>query len=292
MPELPEVETIKNSLKGRILGKKIIKLEIRDVKIACNKASRIKRTLTGDFFVKIERIGKLLIFFLAQKNNFLLVHLKMTGQLIYLDKKETIAGGHEATDKEIGKLPNKHTRAVIYFIDGSKLFFNDLRRFGFLKIVDSEQLEIIKKNYGVEPLTTDFSVKKLSNIFRKKSANIKSILLNQKVISGIGNIYADEILFAAKINPTRQGNSLSLKEIKRIEIVANNVIKKAIKYQGTTFNSYVDSRRKKGNFSQFLMVYGRAEKKCLKCRIGIVKKIKLNGRGTHFCPVCQANSPN
>ena len=290
MPELPEVETIRRDL-STLLGKKIIALEILTPKTASHSAAFFKKTLVNQKLIRIDRRGKLLIL-VMQNGFFLLVHLKMTGQLIFQSKTKKIVGGHSLVEgsyeKSVGgELPNKHTRAIFYFSGGGVLFFNDLRKFGYLKLVKKDELdEILKKNYGPEPLTKSFSLENVKNILKNKKTNIKATLLNQKLIAGLGNIYVDEVLFASKIIPIRVTSYLKLLEVERLVKETNKIIKKAVEYRGTTFSNYVDSNGKKGNFSKFLKVYGRGGKACLNCG-NIISKIKLVGRGTHYCSNCQ-----
>lgn len=290
MPELPEVETIRRDL-STLLGNKIVALKIFSSKTASHSAAFFVKTLVGQKLIKIERRGKLLILSFAN-GFFLLIHLKMTGQLIFQSTKIKIVGGHSlgegSYDKSVGgQLPNKHTRAVFYFSNGGELFFNDLRKFGYLKLVKKSELEkILKNNYGPEPLTPEFSADRLREIIKTRKTNIKAVLLNQKLIAGLGNIYVDEALFAAKISPKRIASKLKFAEISLLVKEINRLIKKAIEYRGTTFNNYVDSRGRKGNFSKLLKVYGRGGEKCLICGRAILK-VKLAGRGTHYCPNCQ-----
>jgi formamidopyrimidine-DNA glycosylase len=290
MPELPEVETIRRDL-GLLLNKKIIALEIFSPKTASHSAAFFRKALIGKKLLKIDRRGKLLIFYF-NSSYFLLVHLKMTGQLIFQLKKLKIIGGHSLNsgnyEKSVGgELPNKHTRAVFSFSGGGQLFFNDLRKFGYLKLVEKEELEkILNNNYGPEPLTAEFSSSNLQRIFEKRKINIKALLLNQKLVAGLGNIYVDELLFAAKIKPTRPANQLKPEEIVKLVKEANRIIRKAITHRGTTFNNYVDSKGQKGNFSKFLQVYGRRAQACSVCACPIAR-IKLAGRGTHYCSNCQ-----
>jgi formamidopyrimidine-DNA glycosylase len=217
MPELPEVETIRRDL-GLLVGRKITALKIYFPKTASHSAAFFKKALIGQKLINIGRRGKLLI--LSWSNGFfLLIHLKMTGQLIFQSRKNKIVGGHslDASSYENsvgGHLPNKYTRAVFYFTGGGQLFFNDLRKFGYLKLTDQSGLEkILKNNYGPEPLTLEFSAAKLGEILKPRKTNIKAVLLNQKLIAGLGNIYVDEALFASKIRPTRLANKIKPQEI-------------------------------------------------------------------------------
>lgn len=290
MPELPEVETIRRDL-GALLGKKINALKILNSKTASHSAGFFDKALVGQKLLKVERRGKLLIL-VMQNEFFLLIHLKMTGQLIFQSKQAKIVGGHSLSEgsyeKSVGgELPNKHTRAIFYFSGGGVLYFNDLRKFGYLKLVKKDELDkILKSNYGPEPLTPEFNFENLKNTLKTRRTNIKATLLNQKLIAGLGNIYVDELLFAAKILPTRLANTIKAEEIKKLVEEANRIIKKAIDHRGTTFSNYVDSKGRKGNFSQFLKVYGRSGKVCFNCKKS-VSKVKLAGRGTHYCSNCQ-----
>ena len=299
MPELPEVETIKNDLKEKILNKKIKKVDLRLKKIVKSSARNFALDLEGNNFKDIERRGKLLIFGVGTKqrfvptNKYLLIHLRMTGQLIYQKNKKIIAGGHsdggreEAAPRFYNDLPNKHTHVIFYFSDKSQLFFNDLRRFGVVKIVNEKELEEIIDDFGIEPLEKSFSLKIFKDIIGNKSGNVKAFLLNQKYVAGIGNIYADEILFEAKILPNRKVISLKIEEIKKLYQAIRKILKKAVKHRGTTFYSYADARGQKGNFTKFLKVYKREGESCLRCRKGIIQKTKIAGRGTRYCDRCQ-----
>lgn len=289
MPELPEVETVRGDLALLLKNKQVLGVDILNEKSAKPSAKFLKDYLLGCSFLGAERLGKLLIFPLDQKL-FLLVHLRMTGQLIYSDGLDTVAGGHLDHGKQITfsttNLPNQHTRIILHLSGGATLYFNDLRKFGFLHLVDHKGLELAKKPFGIEPLSSDFTVKNLEKLLFGKKQKIKSFLLNQKFIAGLGNIYVDESLFLAKILPDRLAGSLSGEEIKKLHQVIQKIIKLAIKLRGTTFSNYLDSRGKKGNFSDQLQVYGRGKQDCLVCG-GKIKKIRLFGRGTHFCEHCQ-----
>ncbi|MCK4524952.1 MAG: bifunctional DNA-formamidopyrimidine glycosylase/DNA-(apurinic or apyrimidinic site) lyase [Candidatus Andersenbacteria bacterium] len=286
MPELPEVETIKNDLKEKILNKKIKTVDLRLKKIVKNPAKDFISILEGNNFKEIKRRGKLLIFTLAKKNKYLTIHLRMTGQLVYQKGKKITAGGH-SDNNNIINLPNKYTHIIFCFSDKSQLFFNDLRRFGVVRIVNREELENILNGFGVEPLEKDLSLKTFQDIIKKRKGNVKAFLLDQKCVVGIGNIYADEILFEAKILPNRKIVSLKIEEVEAIYKAIKKILKKAIKYRGTTFYSYIDARGQRGNFTRFLKVYKQEKKKCLRCKKGIIQKVKIAGRGTRYCDKCQ-----
>lgn len=286
MPELPEVETIRRDLARQILGKKIAGLEIKKTKSIKTTPRVFRRILIGSKIRKIERRGKLMIFTLDRSDNFLLIHLKMTGQLIYQSGKNIIAGGHNFP-KITEKLPNKQARVIINFSNHSKLFFNDLRRFGYMQIVSKKEKERKEQEFGLEPLDPKFTLENFAVAIKDKKKSIKTVLMDQKVIAGIGNIYADEICFAAAIKPTRRVRSLRKIEIAKLHQSIKKVLTKAIKMRGTTFSDYRDASGKIGNFSNYLNVYDQKGKKCRRCKKGIITKIKANGRGTHFCPICQ-----
>ncbi|MEK7599034.1 MAG: bifunctional DNA-formamidopyrimidine glycosylase/DNA-(apurinic or apyrimidinic site) lyase [Patescibacteria group bacterium] len=273
MPELPEVETIKRDLLKKIIGKKIAAVEIRDKKIAKPDSRTLIQALSGNQFAAIERIGKLLIFRLKTGERFLLAHLKLTGQLVYCSSEKL----------------QKFNRATIYFNDQSRLYFNDLRKFGYFKIADKKtKEEIVKGSFGPDALSEDFNFSYFKNQFiRRKKSRIKTILLNQKIMAGVGNIYADESLFEAGLKPTRKIESLKSAEIKKLFLAVKKILKKAVKLRGTSIRDYVDGKGRQGYFADYLKVYRREGKKCLRCKKGMIKKIRENGRGTRFCDYCQ-----
>lgn len=305
MPELPEVETIKRDLERAILNKKIVSLEVKKPKLIKNvKLEIFRKDLIGVKIVSINRIGKLLYLELSTRppsfskegrggvvaeasiSKYLLIHLKMTGQLIFQSKKKIIAGGHNYPPVD-DQLPNKYSHITFHFKDGSALYFNDQRRFGYMMTVNIDQLDEIISTYGIEPLQANFSVDNLIKVFVNRKANIKSLLLNQKLISGLGNIYADEACFASNIHPCRIGHSLTKNEITKLHKSIEKIISNAIEYRGTTFRDYTDAKGQKGNYSNILKVYGREGERCVRCKDQIIIKTKLAGRGTHFCPKCQ-----
>lgn len=289
MPELPEVETIKNGLKEKVLGKPILKVEVNNAQVLRNSREHFVKKLKGASIKDIQRRGKMLIFTIENKNaektgDFLLVRLGMTGRLVYFDSEDALWGGYSVEHK--GSYAYKHCHFALRFEGGGVLLFCDSRKFGYLQIVDEKGLEEKLKNFGPEPLGEEFTLKKLKEIIDDRKTNIKALLLNQSCIAGIGNIYADEILFDAKIRPTRQAGGLSDEEIKALYKSIKKILKKAVEKRGTTFSDYVDASGNEGGFQKFLKVYGRAGLPCDGCE-GKVKRIVVAGRGTNYCPICQ-----
>jgi formamidopyrimidine-DNA glycosylase len=285
MPELPEVETIRRDLIKKILDIEILDIEILLPRIVKSDIKEFKHRLIGNRYGKIERIGKLLVFYPVKGACKMLVHLKMTGQLIYQKGSRMIAGGHSDSQPFLC-LPCAHTRAVIAFADGSRLYFNDLRTFGYLKLADDGEIEKIRGQYGPEPLLKDFRLEDFLRSIKKRKTTIKAVLLNQEIVAGLGNIYVDEVLFRAGVRPGRKASGLKKAEIEGIYKAIKPVLKSAIKHRGTTFNNYRDADGNRGSFVNRLNVYGRAGEKCKKCG-SVILKTKVAGRGTHYCSVCQ-----
>lgn len=288
MPELPEIETIKNGLREKVCKKPILKVLVNNASVIRNRKSNFIKILEGGKFVSIERRGKMLIFEIEKKQdggkNFLLARLGMTGRLIYFDDADALWGGHSFESKK--SFSYKHCHIVFTFEGGGVLLFCDTRRFGNMEIVDEKGLGKKLETFGPEPLGLEFTLKIFKEIMKGKKTNIKALLLNQKYIAGIGNIYADEILFESKIDPRRSADSLSLEEVQNIYRAIKKILKKAVANRGTTFSDYVDSSGEKGNFKRHLKVYGRGGMDCLGCK-GKVKRIVVAGRGTSFCGSCQ-----
>lgn len=285
MPELPEVETIRCDLKAQIINKKIKEVKVKKSRLVRNSVSFFVKVLKGNAFIDIDRVGKLMIFKL-RTGQYMLVHLKMTGQLIYQDKKQKIAGGHSYKSDEM-KYPNKYTYIIFEFADGSFLYFNDMRTFGYMQIVNVSDFRQIKNSYGIEPIDPKIKLEDWQTVFKGRKTTVKALLLNQKLIAGIGNIYADEICFASHVRPDRRVSSLTSEEIKSLFQNSQKILRWAIKKRGTTFNNYVDSQGRKGSFMKNLKVYGRAGQLCLRCKQGNIQRLKVAGRGTNFCPFCQ-----
>lgn len=280
MPELPEVETIKRGLLKTIIGKRIVAVRIFEKKSARPSPAILKRGLVGAKFLSITRKGKYLIF-LLNSGKEMIAHLRMTGQLVFLPKISLIVG--RATSDE--KASDRFTRIIVEFADGSRLNFNDLRKFGYLELTDGARREKILARVGEDILAIGF-VGFRAALLRRPKAQIKAVLLDQRFFSGIGNIYADEILHVAGVLPWRTVGDLSVIEIKKIYLAAKRILARAVKLGGTSYSDYVDAAGKPGRYVKELKVYQRHGKLCPKCRHKI-KKIRIAGRGTHYCEKCQ-----
>jgi formamidopyrimidine-DNA glycosylase len=290
MPEMPEVEVVRRQLEAHILNREIESVDLLHSKIT-RKNPEFKEFMVGKHFSKIERIGKLLTFTVSNNQTsqpepvYMLAHLKMTGQFIFVDENQKIGGGHSLTAADF-ELPHKHTRVVFNFKDGSALYFNDMRLFGYLQLVSPAEKEKIWNNYGIEPGRDNYTWDNFKAIFKNRKTSLKALLLNQKVISGLGNIYVDEACFRAGVLPFRAANSLTTAEKKALFKHCSDVMMESIERGGTTFYSFLSADGKKGNFSDELEVFDRAGQPCYKCG-NIISKIKHAGRGTHFCSTCQ-----
>ncbi|MCK4919267.1 MAG: bifunctional DNA-formamidopyrimidine glycosylase/DNA-(apurinic or apyrimidinic site) lyase [Candidatus Pacebacteria bacterium] len=272
MPELPEVETIRRDLEKKIIGKKIIDIRVIQKNSIKNSPTYFTKTLKNNSIKSITRKGKLLILKIKENEKYLLIHLRMTGQILCCD-----------TDIKIAK----NTRVVFTFNDNSQLFFNDTRRFGYLQITTEKEKDIALKKMGIDILDKNFTFKKLKSLLKNRRRNLKSALLDQKIITGIGNIYADEICFKARLQPNRITGELNDKEVKKLYNSIIKIINLAIKNRGTSFSDYIDSNGKKGNFSKFLKVYQKEKETCQNCHKKSIKKIKVAGRATRYCENCQ-----
>jgi formamidopyrimidine-DNA glycosylase len=293
MPELPEVETIRKGLAEVLPGKQITKFSV-SLKKMFQPAANVPKRLAGRTVEKVERRGKLLMIAL-DKDLTLLIHLKMTGQLIYREPvpgvggtKLVLAGGHPIPTVE-GALPSKVTHATFTFDDGSQLFYNDLRQFGYLKLVRTEDVAKVPivKTFGPEPLERGFTEKKFNELLKKRpTAKMKPLLLDQTFIAGLGNIYVDESLNLAKIHPLRTAGSLTATQKRDLYKAIKSVLQKSIRMGGTTDNTYVTIRGGRGDYLRVARVYHRVGEPCRRCGTPI-KRMVVAGRGTHYCPRCQ-----
>lgn len=287
MPELPEVETLKRELAKILPGRKIKSAQVLWEKTVLPLSpEEFQKQIKNKIIKSVGRRAKILLIDFAD-STALAIHLKMTGQLIFEPKSgKIIAGGHP--DRQLGeKQPTKHTRLVFQFQDNSKLYFNDLRKFGWAKLIDDKQARQLVEPLGLEPLSKVFSDQALLDIFKHfPNRTIKKILLDQTLVAGLGNIYVDEACFLAKLLPTRQSKSLRSLELKKLHRAIVDVLKLSIRKKGTSSRNYRRSDGSLGGFVPYLNVYGRQKEPCKKCGAPI-QKITHAGRGTHFCRNCQ-----
>ncbi len=286
MPELPEVETVRLQLKHKTLTKTIDRVEVFHQKTVAHDRT-ISKKLSGKTIEDIDRVGKLMIFsFQDEDNLFLLAHLKMTGQFFFVDKKGRVVGGGHSMTAADTKLPTSHTRAAFYFTDGTTLYFNDMRLFGYTKLANKKEVTEARKGYGPEPIDPEFNIPWFVERVRRRNTSIKAALLDQSFVAGLGNIYVDEALWRAKVKPMRTASTLTKKEASEIAIHAGAVMNESITVGGTTFQHFVDTGGNNGNFTDYLKVFGKQGTACSRCG-GIIKKVRCAGRGTHYCPKCQ-----
>lgn len=287
MPELPEVETVRLQLLHKVSGRTISKIQIHNPKTTGNDKDFTKKLL-GKTIDHIDRIGKLMIFsFLKQNDLFMLAHLKMTGQFFYVDKNGDVGGGgHSLSKNDMKNLPNNHTRVSLYFTDNTSLHFNDMRKFGYLKLATKSAVGLARERFGPEPIHEAFDVEEFTKKLKKRKTPIKAALLDQTFIAGLGNIYVDEALFEARVRPTRRADLVTKKEAAAIAAASGTIMNKAITVGGTTFQHFADTEGKIGNYTNHLQVFGKQNTPCPRCGT-IIEKTKVAGRGTHFCPKCQ-----
>lgn len=280
MPELPEVETIARRLKDRVIGKTITDLEVlREKSFQGQQSLIIRQQITG-----VSRRAKIIRIQLSNALN-ILVHLKMTGQLIYVDDNHRVGGGHPTADWT-NELPAKHTRVVLDLSDNAILYFNDMRVFGWLKVMTDEQVEHEYSKLGPDVISEAVTPQFLAEKINKKTQPIKQVIMDNAIMCGLGNIYACDALHLAKIHPLRKANTLSPKEIEVLVAASKDVLNLGIELGGATMDSYRHIDGFSGKYQEKVRVYGQNGKPCIVCGTEI-KKIQLGGRGTFFCEECQ-----
>lgn len=293
MPELPEVETVRAGLARLLPGKQVAGVTFDWPKGFPNTDSDVQTFLVGARVVEVKRRAKVLLIELSSKYS-LVIHLKMTGQLVYRGAAkngraaERFGAGHPNASL-IGELPDKTTRVALAFSDGSHLYFNDQRKFGWMRLMPTVEVPHIDffQKVGPEPLADDFTWQVLrERLQRRKNTNIKAALLDQSVIAGVGNIYADETLWGAKVHPTILVRQLAERDYKNMHKALVDVLTLSIAKGGSTDQHYVDAEGKPGKYLTFANVFRREGLPCPRCGTTIIKT-KVAGRGTHTCPHCQ-----
>tara|TARA_A100001011_G_scaffold398759_1_gene504327 strand:+ start:314 stop:1177 length:864 start_codon:yes stop_codon:yes gene_type:complete len=286
MPELPEVEVIRQSLNKTINQKKVKKVIIRNRNLRFKIPLNFEFLLKNKKIIKVDRFSKYLILYLSDRS-FCIIHLGMSGtiHLLYKNKKNLITN---TSFYSYHKLPKKHNHVEIIF-DNLKLVYNDPRRFGFFQIISN--LELLKKRFahlGPEPLSSDFNLDYTFSFFKKKIKNIKTFLLDQNFVSGIGNIYANEILFFSRVNPNKKAYLISKKDCHKIINYSRKVLLTSIKKGGSSIRDFKNISGKRGSFQSNFKVYDRSGLNCKRsnCK-GIIQKKVICNRSTFFCNLCQ-----
>ncbi len=288
MPELPEVEVVKQSLQKKILNLIIKKVKINDINLRYRLNQGEFSKLVGKKFKKIKRRSKFLIFEI-EKNLIMLVHLGMTGKFFFVDKKNIKykTSFYYTIDQ---KKDQKHDRVIFIFQNRQRLIYNDIRKFGFIKLYSLSKFKENShiKKLGPEPLEKNFNFKYLKKYIFKRNRNIKNILMDQNCISGLGNIYVNEILFLSGVKPTRKVVSLNDVEINKIINNTKKILKKSIKSGGSSIKDFSSDNGKKGLFQQHFKVYGRRGKKCsnVDCNNDIIRTV-ISNRASFYCNRCQ-----
>jgi len=271
MPELPEVETVRRGLEKLILGKKISNIDIRYPKMIKTDLDEFQKEMPGQVIQTMGRRGKYLLFYLSDK--VLISHLRMEGKYFYYPDQVP---------------ERKHAHVLIHFEDGGTLVYEDVRKFGTLELLAPELLDsyFISKKLGPEPTVKDFDLGSFKLALKKSKKPIKSHLLDQTLVAGLGNIYVDEVLWRAKVHPSRTSNSLTAQEARKVHDETINVLGQAVEKGGSTIRTYTNAFGEDGTMQEFHQVYDKAGQACSRCET-IIEKIQLGGRGTHFCPKCQ-----
>lgn len=302
MPEGPEVQTIVNDLNQKIVGRKIIGVWTDWPKMVKTGLKSLEKEIKDAKIQKARRLGKNILIYLTKKTNnqelitnnyILLVHQKMTGHLLIgkWEVKRVSSMKYQVSSIVKGPMQervNDFIRLIFYLDNGQMLGLSDLRRFAKVLFGKREQIENLRelKNLGVDPTDPKTKFTDFKSTITKRTRNIKQVLMDQTVISGVGNIYADDILWFTKIHPLRRASDLNEKELKSIWLATRSILKKAIKLRGTSTADFRDTAGKKGNYGNVVLAYRRTGLPCKRCKTPI-KRIKIGGRSSHFCPKCQ-----
>jgi formamidopyrimidine-DNA glycosylase len=287
MPELPEVETVRIGLARLIIGKKVQSVDFDWPKGFPNPTSDVDAFLLGATVTDVRRRAKVLMIDLDTGYS-LVIHLKMTGQLVYRGPGEDFGAGHP-NDSFIGALPDKSTRVTIGFLDKTNLFFNDQRKFGWVKLMPTSEIAHLPfmQKVGPEPLSEEFTYKVFNTrLMRRKNSAVKAVLLDQSVIAGLGNIYVDEVLWGAGVHPETKIVDIPEASLVLMHREIIDILTLSIEKGGSTNRNYVNAEGKKGSYMDFARVFRRENLPCGRCGATIIKT-RVAGRGTHTCPSCQ-----
>lgn len=280
MPELPEVESIRKQLKKFLVGHTIQSVEVRNRKIFAGDENKI----IGAKFIGARRFGKVTVLDLSNKTS-LMIHVKMTGQLIYQGPN---LKNQQISAKVVGGVPGIHTHVIFHLDKKGTLYFNDLRRFGWVKIVETQAVEKtdLVGRMGPEPFN-GLTLENFKASLSKTRRQIKVVIMDQTKIAGVGNIYANDALWLSKISPSRLANSLDDVEINKLYEAIHSVLEEGIKFGGSSENTFVTPDGSEGQYQRHTLVYGKEGTLCQHCKNNKIKKVMLGGRGTYFCPNCQ-----
>lgn len=284
MPELPEVETVRAGLSELLPGRVFKASQYDTDKSFPNAPADVNAFLIRAHVTAVKRRAKVLLIELSS-NYSLVIHLKMTGQLVFVGKDARFGAGHP-NDSLVGRLPDKSTRVALEFTDGSRLFFNDQRKFGWMRLMPTAEVSNVDfmKKVGPEPLDASFTdVQFIERLMRRKNTSIKAALLDQTVIAGVGNIYADESLWGAKIHPATRVAAVSKPKLRTLFTELQYVLNLAIQKGGSSDKNYVNAEGKRGSYLSFARVFRREGEPCPRCGTTIIK-LRVAGRGTHVCP--------
>ena len=278
MPELPEVETIRLGLSKYLVGHRILNVEVKLLRIFTGD----KKNLINAKVISVERFGKGLVINLDNKYS-IAIHIKLTGQLIYNDLAFVRNRNVHLSKDKVGTLPNKFTHIIFTLDKDASLYYNDIRQFGWIKIIKTSDLKTLSffKDLGPEPFK-DLTLEKFEEIISKSASPVKVIIMDQKRIGGVGNIYANDALFLSGIDPRRKAKELSKTEVKSLYEAILTVLKSGLKYGGASELTFVNALGEEGGYQNHFLVYGKQGKPCSKDGV-IIKKIFLGGRGTYFC---------
>jgi formamidopyrimidine-DNA glycosylase len=288
MPELPEVETIRRGLQQTIVGLKIRDIEPLHPKSLQARSDQLDAHALGATIEAFERYGKVLVIKLDSGYS-LLIHLKMTGQMVLVRQDgQRYAGGHP-TKSMADELPDKSTKVIFRLSDGSTLYFNDQRIFGWIKLEPTGEIlrDALIARLGPEPLTEAFELNGFTAVLKRRARSpIKGVILDQSTVAGVGNIYADESLHLAKIHPATLAGNLTAGQVRRLYEAIKTIIALGVEHGGTSFTSYVNALGGTGDYLHHARVFRRQGLTCPVCG-SIIIKTRVAGRGTHLCPTCQ-----
>lgn len=288
MPELPEVETVRRSLEPYLPGRRITNIEVRDPRVLVDLTRDELQNLVGQRFTDLQRKGKQLYF--PFDRDILFIHLGMTGQLTVRDprRKDQPFTRQKVTglERSLQHAVDPHTHISFDLEDGFQLHYRDVRKFGKWRLLPKAELDLHLRRLGPDPLTDEYTLKHFAQALAKTTRDVKAVLLDQSVLAGVGNIYADEALFVAGVRPQREARKLGRERVKRLYEAVRSVLQLGIQNGGTTLRDYIDGQGEAGSNQEMLWVYGRYGQPCRKCGL-ILRKAVVAQRTSTFCVHCQ-----